>query len=127
MPHPLFELETKIRAYITEEITLQDLRSWFAGAKGPLLALPASLQVSRQAGLVELGLIETQDGALPESDLRMLLKAEVDTAMHFVVEGNPELTFSASVTTVHTHSVERSESDAAPATLHQETLVDIGA
>ena len=125
MQHPIFEIETKIKAYLSEGMPLDDLRSWFGRAKGPLLALPAYLQVSRQAGLLELGLTEMRDGALAETEFRTLLEIEVDTALHHVVEGNPELTFSASPTTTHSHSVESATSGSAA--VLQQTLTDIPA
>ena len=125
MQHPVHEIEPKLKAYLFRETTLDDVRSWFRLAKGPLLALPAGLHVSRQAGLLELGLIEMQDGALTETEFRKLLKAEVDTTMHHVVQGNPELTFSASPTVTHSHSVEAAVSRS-PGVI-QETLADIRA
>lgn len=126
MQHPIFETQPKIRAYLNRELTVQDLRDWFAYAKGPLLALPADLPAARLTGLIELALIEMGDGALGEQEFRSLLRGELDTATHFIVEGNPDLTFSGSATSMQTHVVDASPIHSSIAVL-QETLADISA
>lgn len=109
MPHPVFEIEPKIRDYVAKEIRLRDLQEWFARAKGPLLEFSGDLAAAKLAGLLQLALIEVKDGVLSERQLRAILRDEL-SATQFVVEGNPELTMSGSVTSTHVSEADAGQS-----------------
>ena len=129
--HPVFEIDLKVRAYLQRELTLENLGSWFSNAKGSLLALPAHLPVARLAGVIELGRIEMSDGALPEREFRKMLRREVEPNAFVVVEGNPEMTLTASITTSHSGTIEDYPVESSVTVLRevvlQETLTDISA
>lgn len=114
-----------VRAYLDRDLDLDQLKAWFAGAKGPLLALAAEWDVSKLATLIELGLIEMRDSGLSQRQFRKLLKQEMDAALHLVVEGNPEVTFSESVTTEQSRVIDSSPRQAS--SVFQETLAEIRA
>jgi hypothetical protein len=121
--HPVYEIEAKVRAYVGRKLTLQQLREWFVPMMGPLLALPDNLPAASLATVVELGLIEMRDGALSERQFRSLLRRQVEGTTRFMIEGNPDLTLSASATTTEFRVFDLTEDPSS--TVHQATLADI--
>ncbi len=120
--HPVFEVESKVRAYVSRGIGLGDLRRWFNAARGPLFELPPQLPAVELATVIELGLIELRQGGFSERQFRSLLKRETENTPHLTIEGNPDFTLSDSITTDATARVSASGGDSS--TVLQETLVD---
>lgn len=125
--HPIFEIESVVRGYLDRKVTLQQLRAWFALAKGALLALPAEMPGTRLAGLAELAFIEMKDGALTERQFRSLLREELRrTGTHVFVEGNPNLTLSSSTTNAQVVALDDIlPSRQSSTSVLQETVADI--
>lgn len=97
--HPAFEIGARVRAYLTGELRLQELRGWYDSAMGPLLALPSDLPAARLATALQLGFIEMRDGALSERRFRSLLGREFTGTTEFTLVENPDLVLSDSTTT----------------------------
>lgn len=100
--HPILQIEDKVRIYLQRQTTLQELKNWFTQAMGPILSVPAELPGAKLATVIELGLIEMRDGALSERQFRKLLRDQVESTAHFMIEGNPDLTLTESVTSTAT-------------------------
>ena len=119
--HPAFQIESKLRAYLSREMSVDDLRRWFATMRGPLLALPADLPAARLTTILELGLIELKDGTLSQRQLRKLLKESLERSPQFTVQdlADLEITSSDSVTSTAVGTFDVS----GPASPHQTILV----